>query len=114
MSIGRATRDIPPGAWVHTHNLRTNLDSELEYAWHPVAGPGIPPFTGSFMGYARADGSVGIRNEIWILPTVGCVNGVAEMLARRANGAFGAPVYAFHTPTAASQLGEDHETPGSC
>lgn len=109
MPIGRATRDIPRGAWVHTHNLMTNLDSALEYEFHPSPRREAEPFIGSFMGYTRADGAVGIRNELWILPTVGCVNGVAEALARSADGLFGVPVYAFPHPYGCSQLGEDHQ-----
>lgn len=108
MPIGHATRDIARGAWVHTHNLATNLDSVLEYAYHPAAPVDIAPFSGSFMGYERADGSVGVRNEIWIIPTVGCVNGACEALAQKADGAFGAPVYAFTHPYGCGQLGEDH------
>ncbi len=109
MPIGHTARGIPKGAWVHTHNLATNLDSVLEYVWHPTPRRAVAPFSGTFMGFARADGSVGIRNELWILPTVGCVNGTAEALARRANAEFGVPVYAFPHPYGCSQLGEDHE-----
>ena len=109
MPIGRATCDIPGGAWVHTHNLTTNLDSTLEYEYDPSPRREAAPFEGSFMGYRRADGSVGIRNELWILPTVGCANGIAEALARRAGGLFGVPVYAFPHPYGCSQLGEDHQ-----
>ncbi len=109
MPIGHASRDIAKGAWVHTHNLKTNLDSVLEYAWHRGECPERNPFSGTFMGYARADGAVGIRNELWILPTVGCVNGIAEVLARKADGAFGVSVYAFPHPYGCSQLGEDHQ-----
>jgi altronate hydrolase len=93
---------------VHSHNLATNLASVLEYAYHPATPSIVTPFTGTFMGYRRADGSVGIRNEIWIIPTVGCVNGVAEALARKAAAAFGVPVFAFPHPYGCSQLGEDH------
>jgi altronate hydrolase len=108
MPIGHATQDIPHGAWVHSHNLATNLASVLEYAYHPATPSIATPFTGTFMGYRRADGSVGIRNEIWIIPTVGCVNGVAEAMARKAAAAFGVPVFAFPHPYGCSQLGEDH------
>ncbi len=109
MPIGRATEDIPLGAWVHTHNLTTKLDAEREYLYEPSHIPAIAPFEGSFMGYLRADGSVGIRNELWILPTVGCVNGAAEAIAYRARREAGVPVYAFCHPYGCSQLGEDHE-----
>ncbi len=109
MPIGRATEDIPLGAWVHTHNLATKLDTVREYRYEPSRIPAITPFEGSFMGYLRADGSVGIRNELWILPTVGCVNGAAEAIAFRARREVGVPVYAFCHPYGCSQLGEDHE-----
>ena len=109
MPIGHATKEIARGAWVHSHNLATNLASVLEYAYHPAAPRYIAPFSGSFMGYTRADGSVGVRNEVWIIPTVGCVNGIAEALARKSSGAFGVPVHAFPHPYGCSQLGEDHE-----
>jgi altronate hydrolase len=108
MPIGRASADIPRGAWVHTHNLKTNLDAAPEYAYHPAPRCEAQPFSGGFMGYQRADGAVGIRNELWILPTVGCVGGIAEALARRTDGAFGVPVHAFPHPYGCSQLGEDH------
>jgi altronate hydrolase len=109
MPIGRASEDIPRGAWVHTHNLKTNLDSTLEYEYHPSPRREAAPFDGTFMGYRRADGSVGIRNELWILPTVGCVNGIAEALARKAYELFDVPVHAFPHPYGCSQLGEDHQ-----
>ena len=109
MPIGHTTETIRRGEWVHSHNLATNLSSVLEYAYHPAKPRDIAPFSGSFMGYLRADGNVGIRNELWILPTVGCVNGIAEALARKSSGAFGLPVHAFPHPYGCSQLGEDHE-----
>ena len=75
--IGRAKTDIRPGEWVHTHNLGTGLEAGTAVEAR-VAGPGqssLPPET--FQGYRRRSGGVGIRNELWIVPTVGCVNGVA-------------------------------------
>jgi altronate hydrolase len=101
MPIGRATAFIPKGGWVHVHNLRTNLDSVLTYArTRPRSRKSRP--SPALLGYARADGGVGIRNEVWILPTVGCVNGVAEALARSAAGAFGVRCTPSPTPTAAA------------
>ncbi|MFA7412151.1 MAG: UxaA family hydrolase, partial [Tissierellaceae bacterium] len=82
-SIGRATKDIEMGEWIHTHNLSTNLSGKLEYRYTPnhrrLASRKGPT---SFKGYKRKNGSVGIRNELWIIPTVGCVNGVAEEIIR--------------------------------
>ena len=110
--IGEATEDIPRGAHVHTHNLRTLLSGEKEYEWHP-----IPPRTkelkpATFQGYPREKSRPGIRNELWILPTVGCVNDVAKTLAARAQKLAGGPVegvYAFPHPYGCSQLGDDQE-----
>ena len=106
--IGVATKDIAPGEWVHSHNLKTALSGEKNYAYSPVPPRSFPPLTGSFMGYERADGRVGIRNEIWVLPLVGCVNHTAQRIVEKANQLAGAPVYAFPHPYGCSQLGEDH------
>ena len=80
--IGLARCNIHKGEWVHTHNLRSALRVHEEYVYHPAecALPGRAPRT--FRGFVRADGRVGIRNEIWILPTVGCVGKAAQSLAR--------------------------------
>ena len=110
--IGHATADIAPGAWVHTHNVKTNLSGTLEYAYRPSGKPTERDMHRTFEGYVREDGSVGIRNEIWIVNTVGCVNGTSQILARRANEAFKGRVdgvYCFTHPYGCSQLGEDHE-----
>lgn len=116
--IGHATAPIAAGAWVHTHNVKTNLSGMLEYSYQPQPNP-IAARTGgpTFEGFRRPDGGVGIRNELWILPTVGCVNHIAEALARRFNERLAkAPVgtveavYAFTHPYGCSQLGEDHNT----
>ena len=107
--IGVATKDIGAGEWVHSHNLKTALSGEKEYAYAPIPARAFPPLTGSFMGYERADGRVGIRNEIWVLPLVGCVNHTAQRIAEKANQSAGAPVYTFPHPYGCSQLGEDHE-----
>ncbi|HET6568841.1 MAG TPA: altronate dehydratase family protein [Rhodothermales bacterium] len=111
--IGHATRPIPEGAWVHTHNLRTDLEGARAYRYEPVRT--APQQSGGeapvFMGYRRVSGRVGTRNEIWVLNTVGCVNTAAEMIARMAReeladaGVDG--VYAFSHPYGCSQLGDD-------
>ncbi len=113
--IGRATRDIGAGAWVHVHNLRTNLEGMLEYVYAPQVEP-LPAIDDgrTFLGYRRPNGEVGIRNEIWIIPTVGCVNEIAATLARQLN-ARSLPgnisgVYALSHPFGCSQLGDDHAT----
>ncbi len=100
--IGHATEDIPVGAHVHTHNVATNLADNLTYTYEPE-GLDFPVkgSTRTFRGFVRPDGSVGIRNDIWIVGTVGCVNKVAERLAAL-TGAF-----CFPHPFGCSQLGED-------
>jgi altronate hydrolase len=111
--IGRATDDIAPGAWVHVHNTRTNLEGVLEYSYAPAIEPLAAIADGrTFLGYRRPNGEVGIRNEIWIIPTVGCVNEIAQTLARQLN-ARTLPgnisgVYALPHPFGCSQLGDDH------
>ena len=109
--IGHATQTIIPGAWVHTHNLATNLSGESDYTYCPefAAPKAQTPMT--FQGYLREDGRAGVRNELWIIPTVGCVNDVAKALAREnshlATGTIDG-VYAFCHPFGCSQTGEDH------
>ena len=111
--IGRATREIGAGDWVHVHNLRTNLEGVLDYAYAPAIEP-LPRIDDgrTFLGYRRPNGEVGVRNEIWIIPTVGCVNEIAQTLARQLNsrplpGNIGG-VFALSHPHGCSQLGGDH------
>ena len=108
MPIGHATRPIAAGEWVHAHNLATSLSGELTYRYEPSPVPALAPFDGQFMGYLRADGRVGVRNELWIIPTVGCVNGAAQKLAERAQAELGVPACALTHPYGCSQLGEDY------
>lgn len=109
--IGRATAAIPAGAHVHSHNLETRL-SGLE-TYDEVRRAGRAELTAhgdTFLGYRRADGRAGTRNEIWILPTVGCVARTAERIARVANARLAGRVdgvYAFTHPFGCSQLGDD-------
>ncbi len=110
--IGYALSDIPTGAHVHTENLKTLLSGELEYAWHPIEVPEkhLPPRT--FLGYPRSDRRPGIRNELWIIPTVGCVNDVAKTIAAMAQDLVGSGVdgvYAFTHPYGCSQLALDQD-----
>jgi len=110
-SIGHATAPITPGQWVHTHNMKTNLSGEEEYAYHPNIRFPEPRTPGTFRGYRRGDGSVGIRNEIWILPTVGCVNDVAKALVKKNQDLVTGSVEGLHTfthPFGCSQTGADH------
>ncbi len=104
-SIGHATCDIAEGEHVHTHNLKTNLSGKLEYRYEPgeVHGEKVDNDM-TFMGYVREDGQVGIRNDIWIVNTVGCVNKIAEKLAALTGAKF------FPHPFGCSQLGDDQTT----
>ena len=111
--IGHATKDIPEGTHVHTHNIKTNLSGVLEYTYEPKKYDLPAPEKRTFMGYRRENGAVGIRNEIWIINTVGCVNKTAEILAREANILYGRDVdgvFSFPHPFGCSQLGDDMQT----
>ena len=100
--IGHATEDIKKGDHVHTHNVKTNLSGNLEYEYdHKVFDIPYSADGRTFMGYVRENGEVGIRNDIWIVNTVGCVNKVAEKIAA-ATGACH-----FPHPFGCSQLGDD-------
>jgi len=110
--IGRALRAITPGETVHTHNLKTALEGLLEYTYTPQYTPLPPREPGVFQGYRRPDGRVGIRNEVWIVPTVGCVNSTAAYLEQHAQRFFAHEIdglYAFPHPYGCSQLSDDHE-----
>ena len=110
-SIGHATAAVAPGQWVHTHNMVTNLEGEMEYTYEPDVHPLAPIPAKTFRGYRRLDGKVGVRNEIWVIPTVGCVNDVAKALVRENQDLVSDSVdglYAFPHPFGCSQTGEDH------
>ena len=103
--IGVATCDIAAGEHVHSHNMRTALGECEVYEYKPsLTPPPAPDRIPTFQGYRRSDGSVGIRNEIWIIPTVGCINHAAQAIAA-ATGAF-----AYTHPFGCSQLGDDKAT----
>jgi len=110
-AIGVAKEDITPGQWVHVHNVRTGLSEEGEYTYeHRVYDlPQVPPRT--FQGFRRADGRAAIRNELWIIPTVGCVNTVAQQLVQKNQHLVTGSVeglYTFPHPFGCSQMGADH------
>ncbi|MGN0506830.1 MAG: UxaA family hydrolase [Lachnospiraceae bacterium] len=112
--IGHTLCDVPAGHHVHTQNVKTNLGELLTYEYHPVH-PSVEKAkeTKYFDGYRRADGKVGVRNEIWIIPTVGCVNSIATAIAEAAKKKYGiGPVedfIAFPHPYGCSQMGDDQE-----
>ena len=104
MPIGYATEDIACGAHVHSHNMRTALGGTSEYEYNPVPCEiKAREDERLFLGYERNDGSVGIRNEVWIITTVGCVNGIAERIAKETGAK------AITHPFGCSQLGGDHK-----
>ncbi len=112
--IGHATTHIKAGEWVHTHNMKTNLGEILEYQYLP------DQYTATdacdcpvFQGYRRADGRVGVRNEVWIIPTVSCVNQNIRLIAEQAANQFKDignvdGIFEITHPYGCSQLGADH------
>ena len=112
--IGRAKENLKAGEWVNENNIQTNLSGTLEYEYHPAIKPlSIEQEDRTFKGFMRKNGEVGIRNEIWIVPTVGCVNGIAERLARQLEQETQFKgvdaIHAWHHNYGCSQLGDDHE-----
>lgn len=110
--IGTAKEDIKAGQWVHTHNIKTALGDLLEYKYEPVHMEEKITEDATFLGFQRPDGKVGVRNEIWIIPTVGCVNNIATAMAKRANAKVKGSVQeviAFPHPYGCSQMGDDQE-----
>lgn len=112
--IGHAKQDLKAGEWVNENNLKTNLAGTLTYSYNPVNETlAIENENKSFKGYVRKNGEVGIRNEIWVVPTVGCVNGIAEELVARLKEATGGKdvdaIHAWHHNFGCSQLSGDHE-----
>lgn len=110
--IGVAKQDIKAGSWVHVHNVKTGLGDVLDYEYNPSGSELEPTEHAHFMGYRREDGRVGVRNEIWIIPTVGCVNSIASALEKQAKSlAVGTveDIVAFLHPYGCSQMGGDQE-----
>lgn len=110
--IGNAKEEIKTGAWIHTHNVKTALGDLLEYTYEPVEVQESKTEDVTFMGFNRPDGKVGVRNEIWVIPTVGCVNNVATAIAKQANAFVKgsvSEVIAFPHPYGCSQMGDDQE-----
>lgn len=118
--IGHALHDISAGSLVDHNDIATNLAGRLDYSGIEPRGAAAEPPTcpeggrHTFMGYRRRDGRAGIRNEVWVIPTVGCVNGIVREIAARVNAATGNGagtdgIYAFTHNYGCSQLGGDHE-----
>ena len=113
--IGHARQAIARGAHVHTHNVATNLSGTKSYVYEPAGPAVLAAGTGEFAGYERADGQVGIRNELWIIPTVFCVNHLCEELrayaqTRLADFPGVEACLALTHPYGCSQMGEDQAT----
>ena len=109
-AIGRLTAPVDAGGWIHSHNLKTQLEGTLEYSYEPTPRAQARQAERTWEGYKRADGRVGTRNEVWVINTVGCVNRAAEKIARSANERFAGVidgVHAFAHPYGCSQLGDD-------
>lgn len=113
-SIGKASQPIQPGHHLHTHNVVTGLGADETYDYKPLGHPTLKPSDLPEVNvFHRSNGDVGIRNELWVIPTVGCVNGIGETIVReflsnKSNlGVDG--VYAFTHPYGCSQMGDDHE-----
>ena len=109
-AIGHAKVDISEGEHVHSHNVKSNLGDLLEYTYEPNIQEIEKVPSRTFQGYRRKDGKVGIRNEVWIVPTVGCVNSIVrEIEAQSQEFAQGniEGIYAYNHPYGCSQLGAD-------
>ena len=109
--IGRATQDIACGEWVHTHNVKSHLDENVAYRYEFNAQNAVKD-KATFLGYKREYGRAGIRNEIYIIPTVGCVNNVCMRLAKDAQKLVEGSIdgiFALTHQFGCSQLGEDNE-----
>jgi altronate hydrolase len=112
-TIGIAREPIGKGRHVHTHNLKTALGGILEYSYsgHSAAQPGNGGTVPTVSAYARANGDVGIRNDLWIIPLVGCINGLATRIAKKIEAEGILPedsrVQVLGHPYGCSQLGDD-------
>lgn len=116
-SIGNAKVDIPAGSHIHSHNLKTALDGVKDYTFDKVDSVELPQVERTFNGYVRSNGDVGIRNEIFIIPTVFCVNNIARVLEKYANDRIKElnidnvdGCLALTHPYGCSQMGEDQKS----
>ena len=110
--IGHATAETSAGSWIHTHNLKTNLGDLLTYTYNKNVSRLPEKEPRYFQGYLRKDGRVGVRNEIWIIPTVGCVNNVATAIEKASQKYVTTnieSIAAFPHPYGCSQMGDDQE-----
>ncbi|MCM1519551.1 MAG: altronate dehydratase family protein [Lachnoclostridium sp.] len=115
--IGHVLHDVAKGSFLDHNDIKTNLAGQLDYSDISIK-PQDESLKGTapeltFQGYERADGQVGIRNEIWVIPTVGCVNGIVKQIVDRLNAETKAEgvdgIFGFPHNYGCSQLGDDHE-----
>ena len=113
--IGRALCDIAPGEHIHTHNMKTCLEGTLEYSYSKRdIAPASAGISRTVNVFERRNGEVGIRNELWVIPTVGCVNAQAKAIVNAFRKKYGELVgvdgcFTYTHPYGCSQIGEDHE-----
>ncbi|MDR0299475.1 MAG: altronate dehydratase family protein [Streptococcaceae bacterium] len=114
--IGHTTEKVEKGSWIHSHNLETNLEGELDYVYQPdLKVVSYPKRDKTFRGYRRLDGRVGVRNDLYIIPMVGCVNGIAERVVQQFREDHAGEKLPFDNiqilkhEYGCSQLGDDHE-----
>ena len=111
--IASAAEEIKAGKWVHTHNAKTNLSEESDYTYDHKTYPAIGTKKRTFEGFVREDGRAAVRNDIWIIPLVGCVNSVAEKMVKDNQDLVKGSVtglYTFPHPFGCSQMGDDLAT----
>lgn len=114
--IGHVTRDVRRGEYIDHNDIKTNLHGRLDYGAVTLTEAPLPATgsDGTFMGYLRGDGRVGVRNELWIIPTVGCVNGICQQIknaveAKGESKRCGIDIRVWEHNFGCSQLSEDHE-----
>ena len=114
--IGHVIEKVRKGTWIHSHNMKTNLEGELEYTYEPdLKTVNYPKADRTFKGYRRSDGRVGVRNDLYIVPMVGCVNGIAEIVVEQFKEKHRGEKLPFDNiiilkhEYGCSQLGDDHE-----
>jgi altronate hydrolase len=112
--IGHASQTIEAGQHVHVHNVITNLSDVIEYSYAPELDVATTKLASKKVQiYKRKNGDIGIRNELWIVPTVGCVNGIAEAIIRtfkeENDTSLIDGVFVFGHPYGCSQMGDDHD-----
>ncbi len=114
--IGEATRPIAPGYHVHSHNMKTALGDILTYSYggapEGIDMPEVPENeVPTIQAFERKNGDIGIRNDLWIIPLVGCINGLANNIARlvEREGILpqGSRATVLAHPYGCSQLGDD-------